>query len=99
MLSHENLLVNILQLDAIDSKVVFPQDHKLICPLPFFHIYGMLASLLHCGWGGNELIMTSGRFDLEEYCQLVQEHRPERSHLVPPVSDCFDWNIFMFIKN
>jgi hypothetical protein len=26
------------------------QGHKLITPLPFFHIYGMLVSLLYCGW-------------------------------------------------
>jgi 4-coumarate--CoA ligase len=27
----------------------------------------------------------SGRFDLELFCSLIQEHRPERSHLVPPI--------------
>jgi acyl-coenzyme A synthetase/AMP-(fatty) acid ligase len=27
----------------------------------------------------------SDRFDLESFCQLVQEHKPERSHLVPPI--------------
>jgi 4-coumarate--CoA ligase len=31
------------------------------------------------------LITSSGRFDLEEFCKTVQEHRPERSHLVPPI--------------
>jgi hypothetical protein len=28
----------------------------------------------------------SDRFDLESFCQLVQEHQPDRAHLVPPVS-------------
>lgn len=27
----------------------------------------------------------TGRFDLEQYCKLVEEHRPERAHLVPPI--------------
>lgn len=34
---------------------------------------------------GQELITTSDRFDLERFCQLVQEHQPERAHLVPPI--------------
>jgi 4-coumarate--CoA ligase len=57
----------------------------LICPLPFFHIYGILASVLYCGWRGQELITTSDRFDLAKFCELVQTHRPQRSHLVPPI--------------
>mmetsp|Transcript_34432 Transcript_34432/g.61864 ORF Transcript_34432/g.61864 Transcript_34432/m.61864 type:complete len:588 (+) Transcript_34432:154-1917(+) len=84
MLSHANIVVNLLQFDGVE-KSVFPQDHKLISPLPFFHIYGMLASLLYCGWRGQELITMSDRFDLEKFCQLVQEHKPQRAHLVPPI--------------
>jgi 4-coumarate--CoA ligase len=57
----------------------------LISPLPFFHIYGFLASGLYCAWRGQELITISGRFDLEQFCQLVEEHKPKRAHLVPPI--------------
>jgi len=71
-------------MDIIEGKAI-PQDHKLYSPLPFFHIYGFLASLLYSAWKGNELITTSGRFDLETFCGLVQEHKPERAHLVPPI--------------
>lgn len=39
MLSHANIIANLLQLDEVENTV-FPQDHKLISPLPFFHIYG-----------------------------------------------------------
>lgn len=85
MLSHANIITNLLQLDEVEKRVL-PQDHKLISPLPFFHIYGMLVSLLYCSWRGQELITMSDRFDLERFCQLVQEHQPHRAHLVPPVS-------------
>jgi 4-coumarate--CoA ligase len=27
----------------------------------------------------------SGRFDLELLCRLIQEHKPQRAHLVPPI--------------
>ncbi|KAL7554639.1 hypothetical protein ACHAWF_018234 [Thalassiosira exigua] len=84
MLSHSNMVANMIQMEGVEGSF-FPQDHKLISPLPFFHIYGMLASLLYCGWRGQELITMSDRFDLEKFCALVQEHKPERSHLVPPI--------------
>ena len=41
--------------------------------------------MLHCAWRGHELITSSQRFDLEEFCNVVQEHRPARTHLVPPI--------------
>jgi long-subunit acyl-CoA synthetase (AMP-forming) len=89
MLSHANIVANLLQVDETERRV-FHQHHKLISPLPFFHIYGLLVSLIYCGWRGQEIITMSDRFDLERFCQIVQEHRPERAHLVPPVSDaCF----------
>lgn len=97
LLSHENMVVNLLQMDAAE-RGVFPQDHSLISPLPFFHIYGMLASLMYNGWRGQELITTSDRFDLVKFCELVQEHKPERAHLVPPVSlDCIEKDFSILI--
>lgn len=83
-LSHVNMISNLLQFDIIEGSAM-PQDHKLYSPLPFFHIYGLMVSLLYTGWKGNELITTSDRFDLEKFCSLVQEHKPERAHLVPPI--------------
>ncbi len=41
--------------------------------------------MLYCAWQGQQVITLSGRFDLETFCRLVQEHRPERAHLVPPI--------------
>jgi 4-coumarate--CoA ligase len=41
--------------------------------------------MLHCAWKGHELITSSGRFDPAEFCQAVQDHKVERSHLVPPI--------------
>jgi acyl-CoA synthetase (AMP-forming)/AMP-acid ligase II len=97
MLSHANIIMNLLQLDEVE-KTVLPQDHKLISPLPFFHIYGMLVSLLYCAWRGQELITMSERFDLEWFCQLVQEHQPHRAHLVPPVSGLDNYRNFLSSK-
>jgi len=51
----------------------------------FFHIYAYTVSMLYPAWKGQTVITKSGRFDLEQFCQLVQEHKPERAHLVPPI--------------
>lgn len=83
-LTHSNIVVNLLQVEGVED-IGFPMNHKLISPLPFFHIYGFLVSMLYCAWKGQQIITTSGRFDLAEFCQLVQDHKPERAHLVPPI--------------
>ena len=83
-LSHNNIIVNLLQLHEIE-KDTFLSHHKLISPLPFFHIYGFVVSLLYSAWKGQTLLTNSGRFDLEQYCNMVQTYKPERSHLVPPI--------------
>jgi len=83
-LSHSNLIANLMQLEAIES-ISFPSNHRLISPLPFFHIYGYLVSALYCAWQGQEIITMSGRFDLELFCKLVQKYQPHRAHLVPPI--------------
>lgn len=81
----DSIFIRHIQDDTHCPVVNWLQEHKLICPLPFFHIYGFLASLLYCSWRGQELITTSDRFDLPHFCKLVEDHKPERSHLVPPI--------------
>jgi 4-coumarate--CoA ligase len=83
-LSHSNIVANLLQCDAAEG-IGFPPDHKLISPLPFFHIYAFTVSLMYAAMRGNQVITMSKRFDLETFCQLVQEHQPQRAHLVPPI--------------
>ena len=40
--------------------------------------------MLHSSWMANKLV-TMAAFDLVKFCELVQEHKPERAHLVPPI--------------
>lgn len=83
-LTHSNIAANLLQLEVIEG-LPFAESFKLISPLPFFHIYAFTVSMLYPAWKGQTVITTSGRFNLEQFCQLVQEFRPERAHLVPPI--------------
>jgi 4-coumarate--CoA ligase len=84
VLSHGNIIANLLQCDVIEG-IGFSPDHKVISPLPFFHIYAFTVSLLYAAMKGNQIITMSKRFDLETFCQLVQDHKPQRAHLVPPI--------------
>jgi 4-coumarate--CoA ligase len=83
-LSHHNIVANLLQIDMVEEDVL-TANQKFICPLPFFHIYAFSVALLYPAWKGNTVITSSGRFDLEHFCKMVQEHRPERAILVPPI--------------
>jgi len=83
-LSHSNLVANLLQTHVIEGAS-FYSHHSLISPLPFYHIYGLVVSLLYTARNGQTLITSSGRFDLKDFCHLVERHKPTRAHLVPPI--------------
>jgi len=83
-LTHANLTVNLLQIDVIESQSMKPGD-GLFSPLPFFHIYGMVVSMMYCGWIGSPIFTMSGRFDFELMLDMIQKHQPSNAHLVPPI--------------
>ena len=82
MLTHRNLVANILQVDAA-SHYLHDRD-TTIAFLPFFHIYGMVVIALLGLWSGATLVVMP-KFDLETYLQLVEQYRATVLHVVPPV--------------
>ena len=82
MLSHRNIVVNILQLDAVGH--LRDGEDTLVCFLPFFHIYGLVVTMLLGLWSGATLVVMT-RFDLEQYLDLVERYRATVLHVVPPV--------------
>jgi acyl-CoA synthetase (AMP-forming)/AMP-acid ligase II len=81
MLSHGNLVANILQSTAQQPVTA---DDTLIGVLPFFHIYG-LNVVMNAVLRNGATVVTMPRFDLEGYLQLVEHHRATKAHLVPPI--------------
>jgi len=82
MLTHRNLVANILQLDAVNH---FHHDSDTtIAFLPFFHIYGMVVIAMAGLWSGATLVVMP-KFDLETYLDLVERYRATLLHVVPPV--------------
>jgi acyl-CoA synthetase (AMP-forming)/AMP-acid ligase II len=79
-LTHYNLVANICQTQAL-----FPIElERVIAVLPFYHIYG-LTVLLNISLHRGDTIITMPRFDLEQFLQLMQQHKVTRAYLVPPI--------------
>ena len=81
MLTHRNLVANVLQFEAVDDA---SPDDVLIAVLPFFHIYGMTL-LVNAALRTGQTVVTMPRFDLAQFLQLMQDHKVNKAFLVPPI--------------
>ncbi len=81
MLTHRNLVANLLQ---CDEHFGLDDDEVVYAVLPFFHIYGMTVLMNYAVMKGCTVI-TVPRFDLLQMLQLVQDHKITRLYLVPPI--------------
>jgi acyl-CoA synthetase (AMP-forming)/AMP-acid ligase II len=81
MLTHYNLVANLIQLEQLAPVYV---DDTLIAVLPFFHIYVMVVimSMTLCSGG---TIVSLPRFDLEQFLQTMERYGVTRACLVPPI--------------
>ena len=82
MLSHRNLVANILQAEA---SLGMSSDDVVIGVLPFFHIYGMTV-IMNMGIYKGITTVTMPRFDLEQFLSTIQEHKVTRAYVVPPIA-------------
>ncbi len=81
MLTHRNIIANLAQMSGAGHDW---SSDSLICVLPLFHIYGLVAVAnygLRCG----STIVTLPRFDFEQVLKFMQEYRVSVAHLVPPI--------------
>ncbi len=81
MLTHRNLVANIVQTQA--AMEMTPED-SFVAVLPFFHIYGMQV-LMNTGLAAGATIVTMPRFDLELFLKLHQDHGLTRAFVAPPM--------------
>lgn len=82
MLTHRNLVANLLQCEA--ARVTPGPNDVVAAVLPFFHIYGMVVVM-----GGalrqGATIVSMPRFDFEQFLATIQLHRVSYANLVPPI--------------
>ena len=82
MLTHRNLVANVCQIQ--DAFPISEEDVLIGC-LPFFHIYGQTV-IMNQGLRAGATIVTMPRFDLDQFLDLIQEHRVSRVYVVPPIA-------------
>ena len=80
MLTHRNLVANLVQIDSIESRELT----ALVGVLPFFHIYGMVV-LMNFALLRGLTVVTLPRFDLEAFLRVLQDWRIELAHVAPPI--------------
>src|SRR5438445_3408576 len=81
MLTHANLTANQQQFFA---AVPVSRSDVFLNVLPYFHIYAL--NLLMAGsisLGATQVVMP--RFDMAEYCTLIERHRATVCFIVPPI--------------
>ena len=82
MLTHRNLVANVLQ-----QQAVFDRSHegeRIIAVLPFFHIYG-LTVLMNQGLALGGTVVTLPRFELEDFLRTLQDQKITRAFVAPPI--------------
>jgi acyl-CoA synthetase (AMP-forming)/AMP-acid ligase II len=81
MLTHRNLMANMIQTDAMETVEL----SALIGVLPFFHIYGMTV-IMNFGLMRGATIVTLPRFELESFLKVLQDWPIALAHIVPPIA-------------
>ncbi len=84
MLTHTNLVANILQVENISNYNMITSDDRVMGILPFFHIYGMVV-IMNMSLVKGATIVTMPRFDMVQFLELIQKHKITKTNLVPPV--------------
>ena len=84
MLTHYNIVANIVQTEGISNFDLVIKDDRVIGVLPFFHIYGMVV-IMNMSLVKGATIVTMPRFDMVQFLELIQKHKITRVKVVPPV--------------
>lgn len=82
MLTHHNLVANVLQTAAALGGL--GESDTVLGVLPFFHIYGMVV-IMNLGLHRGATVVTLPRFDLEQCLDTLQRYRITFANVVPPI--------------
>lgn len=81
MLSHNNIVANLCQMQAL---LQYRVGDRVLSALPLYHIYGLVVVMsLTLRMGATMILMR--RFDFANFLKLTQAHRIQWLPIVPPV--------------
>jgi len=72
MLSHRNLIANVLQIDAWVPDMAHGKE-VFMGAIPFFHVFGMTVAMLESLYVGGKLVLMPDPRDIEMLMKLIQE--------------------------
>ncbi|KAJ2997681.1 hypothetical protein HDV02_005245 [Globomyces sp. JEL0801] len=79
--TYDNMVANMNQVLPFES---FKEGESTLAVLPFYHIYALYFTLHVSLWHGMTIVVMS-KFDLPEFCQLIQTYRIDYAFIVPPI--------------
>ena len=80
MVTHRNLVANLLQTQAVDP---ITSDEVVVGLMPFCQLYGMVA--VNMGLRAGATVVTFPHLNLEWLLTAMEKHRVTSAYLVPPV--------------
>ena len=82
MLTHRNLVANVAQSVPVIGVAA---AERVVCVLPFFHIYGMNV-LMNLGLKLRSTLITLPRFELPAFLSVIAAHRASFLFIAPPIA-------------
>ena len=74
MLTHHNLVANVMQMNAWFANVEYGKE-KTLCALPFFHVYGMTVGMLFALSIGAEAVILPDPRNITHILDVVQREK------------------------
>lgn len=87
MVSHRNVIANVLQMHIFEapSRTQLKVDTQVnLGLLPLSHIYGLTIVAILSQYRGDEVVILP-RFELKSFLHAVQRFRIEQLYVVPPI--------------
>ncbi len=81
MLTHYNLVANILQ---AESALNIDERDTMLGLMPFFHIYGMVV-IMNLGLHAGATVVTMPRFEIEQFLRVLETYKVTFAPIVPPI--------------
>ena len=81
MLTHRNLVANIVQCHAVFGV---GEGDIVLGVLPFFHIYGLVV-IMNLSLYAGATVVTMPRFELDRCLETLEKYRITYAYLVPPI--------------
>lgn len=76
MLTHKNLLANMMQLRAVSKSVIADGQDSIVGPLPLYHTYAYMMHCLTMVYAGNHSVLIPNPRDIDGFVKVMKEFKP-----------------------